>query len=366
MAVIIGRDAPTKQSYFQSLVNKTPTTNVMQAPTTGSIATKAPTPTPLQQAVTNLATAQTGINTGGGGGIASQTSTIPTQTFPTFNLSVPNLAWNPNAQQKTDWLSEAVKRANLQIDPQVLSANQGYERFNTLAENQVAEINPQYDALSNAIANVFKNTVNQNLVNSAIRRGATESGWLPEELAKAGREEVSQRRNILSERDQILDSIRNQVLAKRQETDDTLAALETMRGAQTDVNYADLERLARGDFLEEKQNTFNNQLSNAQFQSGYSMDQANYLLNQFATQKNAALAEAELALNERKTALDEAMANYQMAQANAKTYQPAAKTYTVRIGNYDVPLTTAQYISYMSDLNNKSGNKSLAEYLFGE
>jgi len=131
--------------------------------------------------------------------------------------------------------------------------------------------------------------------------------------------------------------------------------LEQMRGAQTDVSYADLERLARSDFLEEKQNTFTNQLNNAQFQSGYSMDQANYLLNQFATQKNAQLAEAELALNERKTALDEAMANYQMAQANSKSYQPASPTYTVRIGNYDVPMSTAQYIAYMKDQNSGTG-----------
>jgi len=100
----------------------------------------------------------------------------------------------------------------------------------------------------------------------------------------------------MKERDQILDSIRNQVLAKRTETDQTLALLEQMRGAQTDVNYSDLLKSAKESYISALQNTFNNELANAQFQAGYSTDQANYALNQFTANKNAELASAEQAL----------------------------------------------------------------------
>jgi len=168
----------TTPNYQNIVTSRAPTYNYLKQ---GISPSPAATTTPIQQAVSNLATAQNAISSGGESGIALQVSTVPAATvpaatFPTYTVNVPNLTYNPSESEKADLLAQAVKKAGLVIDPQVLSANQGYENFNALAQNQINEVNPQYDALSNAIANVFKNTVNQNLINNAIRRGATESG----------------------------------------------------------------------------------------------------------------------------------------------------------------------------------------------
>jgi hypothetical protein len=240
--------------------------------------------------------------------------------FPQFNIGIPDLSWSPTEGQRGTWLEEAIKRAALQIDPQVASREQGLSRFRNAADANRREINPRYDRMSSAVANIFKNVVDQALVNNAIRRGAAgsgvSSGWLGQERIKAGEEELGQRKGIENERNELLNAINAQVLGKEQETTDALGLLETLRGKQTDVSYADLERLARGDFLQEKQGTFENELQNAIFQGGYSTDQANFLLNKFNSESAASLGEAELALKGRETALNEAIRTLQHDSRN--------------------------------------------------
>jgi flagellar motility protein MotE (MotC chaperone) len=286
-----------------------------------------------------------GDHSSGGGSYS-----LPAYKFPSFNIGIPDLSWMPTEEQKGNWLQEAIKRAALQVDPQVQGREQGYTRFENQANQNISEINPQYDRASMSIANVFKNAVVNALTNAAIRRGAETSGWLPEETAKLGREEAGQRREVENERSQVLNSIRNQVLAKRQETDDALQALEAIRGKQQDVTYADLERLARSDFLTEKQGTFENQLQKAIFEGGYATDKANYLLNRFGTLANAELAKSQLGLDERKTSLQEALTRYQMTPTS--NYSKPETLYTVNIGGQNVPLNTSQYLSYYGDVLN--------------
>ena len=240
----------------------------------------------------------------------------PAYQFPQFNIGIPDLSWSPTEGQRGTWLEEAIKRAALEIDPQVAAREQGLSRFKNAAGANRTELNPRYDKMSSAVANVFKNVVDQALVNNAIRRGAAgsgvTSGWLGEERIKAGREELGQRKGIENERNEILNAINAQVLGKEEETTDALGLLEVLRGKQTDVGYAGLERQARGDFLDEKKSTFQNALQNAVFQSGYTTDKANFLLNKFNSESAASLGEAELALRERETSLNEAMGNYSM------------------------------------------------------
>ena len=247
---------------------------------------------------------------------SSSTPSAPTDQFPQFNIGIPDLSWNPTETMRGTWLEEAMKRAALQIDPQVAAREQGLTRFRGAAEANRTEINPRYDRMSSAVANIFKNVVDQALVNNAIRRGAAgsgvTSGWLGQERIKAGEEELGQRKGIENERNELLNAINAQVLGKEQETTDALGLLEGLRGKQTDVSYADLERLARGDFLQEKQGTFENELQNAIFQGGYSTDQANFLLNKFNSESSASLGQAELALRARETALNEALGQYNM------------------------------------------------------
>jgi len=284
----------------------------------------------------------------GGGGTA-----LSGVQFPQFNISQPDLSWNPTEGQRGTWLEEAIMRAGLQIDPQVQGREQGLSRFRNAAEANRTELNPRYDRMSSAVANVFKNVVDQALVNNAIRRGAagsgTSSGWLGQERIKAGEAELGQRKGIEGERNQVLNAINSQVLNKEQETSDALQGLEGLRGKQTDVNYADLERLARGDFLQEKQGTFENELQNAIFQGGYSTDQANFLLNKFNSESSASLGQADLALRGRETSLNEALGQYNMRPSAG--YSAAPSPYTINVGGQDVPVSTSQYLNYWQNQN---------------
>ena len=273
---------------------------------TGGTSTPKP-PSPISEVVQALVEYQSP---------KTSTPSAPGYNFPQFNIGIPDLSWNPTETMRGTWLEEAMKRAALQIDPQVAAREQGLNRFRRAAEANRTEINPRYDRMSSAVANIFKNVVDQALVNNAIRRGAAgsgvTSGWLGQERIKAGEEELGQRKGIENERNELLNAINAQVLGKEQETTDALGLLEGLRGKQTDVSYADLERLARGDFLQEKQGTFENELQNAIFQGGYSTDQANFLLNKFNSESSASLGQAELALRARETALNEALGQYNM------------------------------------------------------
>lgn len=295
---------------------------------------------------------------GGGGGSGTE---IPAYQFPQFNIGVPDLSWNPTEGQRGNWLEEAIKRAALVIDPQVAGREQGLTRFQGAAQAQREEIRPRYDAMSSAIANVFKNVVDQSLVNNAIRRGAAgsglTSGWLGAERVKAGREELGQRRGVENERNRLLDAINAQVMGKEEETSDALLALEGLRGKQTDVSYADLERLARGDFLQEKQGTFENELERAIFQSGYSTNQANYLLDRFSREKSASIAESELGLAERGTALDEAMAQFSMRPDTG--FSREETPYTVNIEGQEVPVSTSQFLQHFYNQQNAGGKNGI-------
>lgn len=238
--------------------------------------------------------------------------------FPQFNIGLPDLNFNPTAEQQAQFLLEAIQRSGLIIDPQVASREQGLSRFREAAGRQREEIKPRFDALSGAVANIFKNVVNQRYINDAVRRGFASSGGvsgtLTQNLADAGREEVGQRKDIENERNRLLDAIGGQVLGKETETSDALQALEGIRGKQTDVSLSDIRNRERTAFLQEQQGEFENALQNAIFQSGYSTDQANFLLNRFATGKEASIAEGRLELDERSAALRDAVARAGLVQ----------------------------------------------------
>ena len=348
--------ANTNQSSYAPIPT-TKGTTYPGIPTVPNVAT--PIVNPIVDPIVGTGVTGGGIETGGeigGGGTA-----LSGVQFPQFNIGMPDLSWNPTEGQRGTWLEEAMMRAGLQIDPQVQGREQGLSRFRNAAEANRTELNPRYDRMSSAVANVFKNVVDQALVNNAIRRGAagsgTSSGWLGQERIRAGEAELGQRKGIEGERNQVLNAINSQVLNKEQETSDALQGLEGLRGKQTDVNYADLERLARGDFLQEKQGTFENELQNAIFQGGYSTDQANFLLNKFNSESSASLGQADLALRGRETSLNEALGQYNMRPSAG--YSAAPSPYTINVGGQDVPVSTSQYLNYWQNQN--SGAETPAE-----
>jgi len=251
-----------------------------------------------------------------GGGVSYE----PYQ-FPKINLPIPDFSWKPTEEEKANRLTEAVQRASLKIDPQREAIRRALENFGTAAETQRAEINPRYTRQNLAIANIIQNSVKQELVDNAIRRGATESGWLPEQLAAAGRYEVEQRGQVENERNTLLNEIARQLLGKETETSEREIELEKLRGLEEATGVSELERQARSDFMQETNLGWNANLSKAQLINSQAAAEANASYNDALIRAQLEKQSWDRQQAEKEYALNATWQNYKMRPTSANAPQ---------------------------------------------
>ncbi len=281
----------------------------------GGVTTAAPkktTKTPAQAYIP-----QTFAPSGGeAGGYEPATMAMPDYGY-SVNIDVPNFNWNPNTNQLAQYLQSGTTRANTVIDPQVSAILQALSRFKTEAGNQQNEINPRYTDMSLALANVIKNQVYQPGVDQLIRRGAADSGALQQLGESAGRYETEQRAGVETERNQILNALANQVMAKGQETTDAQTALEKLRGQYTDVYAGEEQQKGYEQFMNQNQSKFNADLQVGQLQNSVAAAIANQQYQQAVLAAQQQQSGFENQLSEKQYGLEAAMQAYNMRPKSA-------------------------------------------------
>lgn len=265
-------------------------------------------------------------------------------SLPQISIKVPNLTWSPTNEMLSQYAQSGATRANTVIDPQVSAIAQALARFQTEAQNQRNEINPRYTDMSLALANVIKNQVYQPGVDELIRRNAVDSGALRQLQDSSGRYEVEQRGNVERERNSILNALANQVLGKEQETSDAQTALEKLRGQYTDVYTGEEEDTAYDRFINEKQSTFQNELSKVSLQNAIAAAAAQAQYNSGLLSSQNARSSWEQGQAEKEFALQQALANYQMRPQAASSPSTPTQMVTVPTPYGDIPMTVAQAI----------------------
>ena len=171
-------------------------------------------------------------------------------------IDVPDFVWAPTEEQLGGWQEEAAKRAGLVYDPQIEEVARGLERFRGVIDEERPRVGREMDERNLAIANVIANTMRGPITESAIRRGATESGELPRQMQQAGRMETQQRAEVERQRGTALDSLRDALMQQEREAADMRSQLEGLRGQKQEIRYADLERQARERQMQEMEAAF--------------------------------------------------------------------------------------------------------------
>ena len=286
--------------------------------------------------------------------------TLPEYSLPQINITVPNLTWSPTEEQLAGYRRTGATRAATVIDPQVAAQQEALARFRTQVENERAEVNPRYTAMSLALANIIKNQMYQPGVEELIRRGAVESGNLAQLAERTGRYETEKRGAVEQERNTILNALANQMLAKQQEVSDAMAELEKLRGLYTDVYSSEAEQQAYQNWFTGKQTTFENELAKAQLQNAIAaaIAEQKYKSALLSAQQQQSAFENQLA--QQKFGLEQALAQYQMRPKI--TYQKPEQTITVNTIYGPVELTKDEAIraGYIS------GQPSLLDFVTGK
>jgi hypothetical protein len=291
------------------------------------------------------------------GGESSTPSDVVGYTAPatraSANISIPDLSWNPTSEQLANWLLLGGQQAETEAAPQRTALNTGLERYTNQAGEAKTAANKQYTDQELALANIVKNTVLKSIEENAIRRNATESGWLGGQQKEAGRYETEQRAGIKNTANDYFNQLSNAVLAKEQETSDLITELERVKGLRTNVLANQLQGTERSNVFQEKNQTFQNEYARG---SMINSEEAQAALNAY---NNAALA-AQIESNkwqqgfsEQQAAADAAQQSFQnnLLTANANKTVAAAPTYT---WNGISGLSLAQYLNQLNQ--NKNSN----------
>ena len=237
------------------------------------------------------------------------------------DLSVPDFNWAPTAEQRAAWEQEAINQARMMYRPQISQAEENLKRFLQYAEEERGRINPQYDRLNLAVANVIENSVKQAVIEDAIRRGAETSGELPRQLEGAGRLEVAQRRDIENERNSILDEIRRRSEEEQRYIAGQISELRRMKALQAALAKQQLERQARSDWFEATKTGFEGELSLAglnnaiaaqQYQADYNKALMNWQQQESAWERD---------FKNRQLALSQAQSNYSSSYGQPRNPQ---------------------------------------------
>ena len=215
-----------------------------------------------------------------------------------YNVNLPKINWSftPSAAQQAGWQQQAAATAAQEIDPQLLAIKTALDQYLVQGQNVRNELNPRYTNQSLGIANIIQNSVKQEAINNAIRRGAEQSGWLPSALIQAGQLETEQRANVEANRNMDLNALAALEQQQIQATGQQNIALEKLRGQRTTTALQDLENQAWQRYMQQKQNEWNAALGGEQLRaSSYGANAANQLAA-YQTQAGIGQSEADRAL----------------------------------------------------------------------
>jgi hypothetical protein len=273
-----------------------------------------------------------------------------TYTPEAYKVNLPTIDWsfNPTEEQRLGYTERATAQAAQEIDPQLQAIAQALQQYMTQGQNTRNELNPRYTNQSLGIANIVQNTVKQNAIDNAIRRGAENSGWLGSALDSAGQLEVEQRSALEAQRNQDLAAIAALEANQTQATGAQQTALEKLRGQRITTGQAQLENEAWARAQQEKESQFNSALGGEQLRaSAYGQNASNQLAG-YQTQVGAAMSDADRALQASIAANEQANAQwnqqYQMStDAYNRARQGATPASVDNSKNYLIPGTIEWY-----------------------
>lgn len=225
-------------------------------------------------------------------------ATQPAYAPQAYNVNLPQIDWsfNPTEQQRGGWNTQATATAAQEIDPQLQAIAAALQQYMTQGQNQRNELNPRYTGQSLSIANIIQNSVKQEAINNAIRRGAEQSGWLPSALMEAGKTEASMRGDIESQRNQDLNALAALEGQQTQAAGAQGTMLEGLRGKRITTALADLENQAWARAQQEKESQWGSALGGEQLRaSAYGANASNQLAA-YQTQAQVGQSEADRAL----------------------------------------------------------------------
>jgi hypothetical protein len=297
----------------------------------------------------------------GGGKAGGGATQLPAYTPEAYKVNLPAIDWsfNPTGDQRTGWTNQATAQAGQEIDPQLQAIAQALQQYMTQGQNTRNELNPRYTNQSLGIANIVQNTVKQNAIDNAIRRGAENSGWLGSALDSAGQLEVEQRGALEAQRNQDLSAIAALEANQTQATGQQQTALEKLRGQRITTGQAQLENEAWAREQQMKESQFNSALGGEQLRaSAYGQNASNQLAG-YQTQVGAAMSDADRALQASIAANEQANAQwnqqYQMStDAYNRARQGATPASVDNSKNYLIP-GTIEWYRYNQINNNNTG-----------
>ncbi len=233
-----------------------------------------------------------------GGGISAQNTALPTYNPQAYNVNLPTIDWGftPTDLQRGDWQTQATATAGQEIDPQLQAIKAALDQYMTQGQNVRNELNPRYTSQSLSVANWIENSVKQEAIDNAVRRNATESGWLPQQLQEAGYREAGMRGDIERQRNQELSALSALEASLTQTTGEQSTMLEGLRGKRITSELANLENTAWARSQQEKESQWTSALGGEQLRaSAYGQNAANQLAG-YQTQAGVAMSDADRAL----------------------------------------------------------------------
>ena len=308
-----------------------------------------------------------GTPTGTHGGLDYTPTTTTTEAYtpPQYNVNLPTIDWSftPTAEQRGGWQTQATATAAQEIDPQLLAIKAALDQYLAQGQNVRAELNPRYTNQSLAIANIIQNTVKQEAINQAIRRGAETSGWLPSALMQAGQLETQQRGDIETQRNQDLAALAALEAQQTQAAGEQGTMLEGLRGQRITTALAELENQAWQRSQQQKESQWASALGGEQLRASAFGDYAQNMLGAYQTQESVKQSEADRALaaaiadaeqrnreweqsyTTSQDAYTRALEEARLAQSGVKAKEPV---YNVNVGGQIIPMTQSQYLNWYS------------------
>jgi len=273
-------------------------------------------------------------------------TTMPAYDVPQYNVNLPTVNWgfNPTEAQRGGWQTQAQATAALEIDPQLQAIKAALDQYLAQGQVQRDELNPRYTNQSLAIANIIQNSVKQEAIDNAIRRGAEQSGWLPSALMEAGKLETQQRGGVEAQRNQELAALAALEGQQTQAAGEQSTTLEGLRGQRITTALAELENLAWQRDLQEKLNQWNAALSGEQLRASTYGDYAQNMLGAYQTQASIGQSNADRALQAAIAAANQGNVQYQQQYTAAQdAYQKqlaAAQQAQGNVASKDVMVST--------------------------
>ena len=276
------------QSWYGGTPTKEPTATQPTGKTAAELAAEA--------LAAYMASLNQTSSEGGGGG--SYSASMPSYSPQAYQVNLPTIDWNfnPTEQQRAGWNTQATATAAQEIDPQLQAIQAALQQYLTQGQNTRNELNPRYTNQSLGIANIIKNSVKQDAIDNAIRRGAEQSGWLPQALMEAGKLETQERSNIESQRNQDLAALAALEAQQTQAAGEQGTMLEGLRGKRITTALADLENQAWAREQQEKESTWNSALGGETLRASAYGDNASNQLAAYQAQVAASQSEADRAL----------------------------------------------------------------------